>query len=57
MFTHLPWLLSLLLLTTGTTFAQTSISDTSSAMYMANEGLMVVQGETKVLFDPLFRSS
>jgi len=57
MFTHLPWLLSLLLLTTGTTFAQTSVSDTSSAMYMANEGLMVVQGETKVLFDPLFRSS
>jgi len=30
---------------------------TSSAQYLANEGLMVVQGETKVLFDPLFRNS
>jgi len=30
---------------------------TASALYMANEGLMVVQGDTKVLFDPLFRNS
>jgi L-ascorbate metabolism protein UlaG (beta-lactamase superfamily) len=29
----------------------------SSAKYMANEGLMVVHGETKVVFDPLFRNS
>lgn len=29
----------------------------SSVQYMANEGLMVVQGETKVVFDPLFRNS
>lgn len=27
-----------------------------SAHYMANEGVMVVQGETKVVFDPLFRN-
>lgn len=27
------------------------------ASYLANEGLMVVQGETKVVFDPLFRNS
>jgi L-ascorbate metabolism protein UlaG (beta-lactamase superfamily) len=26
-------------------------------MYLANEGLMVVQGETKIMFDPLFRNS
>jgi L-ascorbate metabolism protein UlaG (beta-lactamase superfamily) len=26
------------------------------AHYMANEGLMVVQGDTKILFDPLFRN-
>jgi L-ascorbate metabolism protein UlaG (beta-lactamase superfamily) len=30
---------------------------TAHAQYMANEGLMVVQGQTKVLFDPLFRNS
>lgn len=27
------------------------------AQYMANEGVMVMQGETKILFDPLFRNS
>ncbi len=27
-----------------------------SAHYLANEGVMVVQGETKVVFDPLFRN-
>lgn len=29
----------------------------STAYYMANEGLMVVHGDTKILFDPLFRNS
>lgn len=29
----------------------------TSAYYMANEGLMVTQGNTKILFDPLFRDS
>jgi L-ascorbate metabolism protein UlaG (beta-lactamase superfamily) len=29
----------------------------SSAHYMANEGLMVVHGDTKIVFDPLFRES
>lgn len=28
-----------------------------TAYYMANEGLMVTQGDTKILFDPLFRDS
>ena len=28
----------------------------SKAHYMANEGLMVVNGDTKILFDPLFRN-
>ncbi|NNK99332.1 MAG: MBL fold metallo-hydrolase [Xanthomonadales bacterium] len=27
------------------------------AQYMANEGVMVMQGETKILFDPLFRNA
>ena len=29
----------------------------STVHYMANEGLMVVNGETKIMFDPLFRQS
>lgn len=29
---------------------------TAKATYLANEGLMVVQGDTKILFDPLFRN-
>ncbi len=29
----------------------------STAQYLANEGLMVTHGETKVVFDPLFRNS
>ncbi len=29
----------------------------SNAQYMANEGLMVVHGDTKIVFDPLFRES
>lgn len=36
-------------------FAETAASS-GYARYLANEGLMVVQGETKVLFDPLFRN-
>ena len=28
----------------------------STAHYMANEGLMVEHGDTKILFDPLFRN-
>jgi L-ascorbate metabolism protein UlaG (beta-lactamase superfamily) len=32
-------------------------SQDSTARYLANEGLMVVNGETKILFDPLFRQS
>jgi glyoxylase-like metal-dependent hydrolase (beta-lactamase superfamily II) len=51
----------LLVITAGAAFAQNadydSGSDVSKAVYLANEGLMVVQGETKVVFDPLFRSS
>ena len=49
--------LALLLLTGGFAFAKAPDSSHSaaSARYMANEGLMVVHGETKVVFDPLFR--
>jgi len=59
MFNRLLHLLLLLLITAGVVFAQNpeSHSDTSRAIYLANEGLMVVQGETKVVFDPLFRNS
>ena len=40
-------------------YADSSGSNTSvsRAQYMANEGLMVVQGDTKVVFDPLFRNN
>ena len=50
--------LALLFFTVGTAFAQSQDSTTNvaSAQYMANEGLMVVHGETKVVFDPLFRN-
>ena len=37
--------------------ADDTVSDTATAMYLANEGVMVVQGETKVVFDPLFRNN
>jgi L-ascorbate metabolism protein UlaG (beta-lactamase superfamily) len=37
--------------------APNSEPTSATAQYMANEGLMVVQGETKVVFDPLFRNS
>jgi L-ascorbate metabolism protein UlaG (beta-lactamase superfamily) len=48
--------LFLLLLATGSVSAKAPSSG-STAQYMANEGLMVVQGETKIVFDPLFRNS
>lgn len=48
----------LLFLTTGLASAKPPGSGHwgPHALYMANEGLMVVQGETKVVFDPLFRN-
>jgi len=51
--------LVLLLLTSGIAYAKTPGSGpaAANAQYMANEGLMVVQGDTKVVFDPLFRNS
>lgn len=50
--------LLLLILTIGTAFAKApeSTNSAASVQYLANEGLMVVHGETKVLFDPLFRN-
>ena len=38
----------------GSTHAQ---SENPTALYMANEGLMVTDGDTKILFDPLFPES
>lgn len=38
-------------------FAPLSAAHDSVAHYLANEGLMVVHGDTKVMFDPLFRQS
>lgn len=52
-------LLALLLICSGIATAKephTSVG-TSTAHYLANEGLMVVNGETKIVFDPLFRNS
>ena len=40
------WLAILLLLTAGT-----------DVMYLANEGVMVSRGDTRILFDPLFNES
>lgn len=58
MFRQMIHLLALLPLTFAVVAKeQHSHSPASSAHYLANEGLMVVQGETKVLFDPLFRNS
>lgn len=48
-------LLLSLLFTAGTVFADSSGHETA-ARYLANEGVMVVQGDTKVVFDPLFRN-
>ena len=52
-------LVLLSLLWTVNCYADSSGSNTSvsRAQYMANEGLMVVQGDTKVVFDPLFRNN
>jgi L-ascorbate metabolism protein UlaG (beta-lactamase superfamily) len=45
--------------TTGllTMFSGTTFGEESVAHYMANEGLMVVHGDTKVMFDPLYNQS
>ena len=48
--------LLLLQVFTTSVFAH-SDEESSTAHYLANEGLMVVHGETKVVFDPLFRNS
>ena len=58
MINRLPSLLALLLITSGIAIADGSDfgTNTSIAHYMANEGLMVVNGDTKVVFDPLFRN-
>ena len=45
-----------LLLTPGIVLSETD-AQVAVAQYMANEGLMVVQGDTKVVFDPLFRNA
>jgi L-ascorbate metabolism protein UlaG (beta-lactamase superfamily) len=51
------WLFVLLLiLFSGGLFAHSN-GGTSIAQYLANEGLMVTHGDTKVVFDPLFRNS
>lgn len=59
MIKHLVLSLALLLSANGLLFAKAPNSEATSAtaQYMANEGLMVVQGETKIVFDPLFRNS
>ena len=51
--------LLLMLLLSGIVLAKGpgSTPEVSIAQYMANEGLMVVNGDTKVVFDPLFRNS
>ena len=39
------------------TFGMSALAHDSTAHYLANEGLMVEHGDTKILFDPLFRNS
>ena len=57
MFKPLLHPLVLLLLTTSMVFAKAPDSGAiASVRYLANEGLMVVHGETKIVFDPLFRN-
>ena len=51
MFKKLLHPLLLLFFSTVAAYAQ---PHDSTAHYMANEGLMVVHGDTKILFDPLF---
>ena len=46
-------LLCALLFVSSATFGQ----ETSTIQYLANEGVMVAHGETKILFDPLYRNS
>jgi L-ascorbate metabolism protein UlaG (beta-lactamase superfamily) len=38
-------------------FTNPAFSEDSVAHYMANEGLMIVHGDTKVMFDPLYSQS
>lgn len=59
MFKQLLPLLTLLLMMSGFAIAKAPHDPTggATAHYLANEGLMVVNGETKVVFDPLFRNS
>jgi L-ascorbate metabolism protein UlaG (beta-lactamase superfamily) len=59
MFKQFPCSLVLFVLTIGIAYAlPTDATNTAArAQYLANEGLMVVHGDTKVLFDPLFRNS
>lgn len=58
MFTSLlRTLLLFVLLTAGMLAASTNaFADDATAHYMANEGLMVVHDDTKIVFDPLFRN-
>jgi L-ascorbate metabolism protein UlaG (beta-lactamase superfamily) len=51
-----PLVLLLFLLGINCANANETAAPVSTAQYMANEGLMVVQGETKIVFDPLFRN-
>lgn len=32
------------------------LADEGRSLYMANEGLLVEHGDTKIVFDPLFRN-
>jgi L-ascorbate metabolism protein UlaG (beta-lactamase superfamily) len=52
-------LLTLQIFMIGYAYGQSTdtTADGSTAHYMANEGFMVVSGDTKVVFDPLFRNS
>ena len=52
-------LLALLLVTSNLAVAKAPHDEpnSSTAQYLANEGLMVVNGDTKVVFDPLFRNA
>ncbi len=49
-----PWLLLCMLLSLNPAAAHDTDSE---ARYLANEGLMVTHGATKILFDPLFNES
>lgn len=45
------------IMTVACTPAQTSKNSPAIAHYLANEGVMVVQGQTKIVFDPLFNNT